>query len=80
MSHFQIFVTEACHTLGLCLFVFKVLPQFDIVRALLIMNAACIVPALMKLLLTKNKRGPLSYVADVIALAMQCSVFFFMSR
>ena len=72
----QIFVVEGAHTFGLCLFVFKVLPRFDVVRALLLMNATCVVPALFKLLLTKGQRGSASVVADILALAMQCSVFF----
>ena len=40
------------------------------------MSATCVVPALFKLFLTKGHRGPASVVVDVIALAMQCSVFF----
>ena len=69
-------MVEAAHTFGLCLFVFKVLPRFDVVRALLLMNATCVVPALFKLVLTKGQRGSASVVVDVLALAMQCSVFF----
>ena len=64
----------------MCLFVFKVLPQFDVIRALFLMNATCVLPALMKLLLTKGDRGPMSVIMDIVALAMQCSVFFFMTR
>ena len=52
------------------------LPRFDVVRALLLMSATCVVPALFKLFLTKGHRGLASVVLDVIALAMQCSVFF----
>jgi len=40
------------------------------------MSATCVVPALFKLFLTKGHRGLASVVLDVIALAMQCSVFF----
>lgn len=76
----QIFITEAAHTFGLCLFVFRVLPQFDVVRAVLLMSATCIVPALLKLVLTKGDRGPLSIIVDILALIMQCTVFFFITR
>ncbi len=47
------FIFEAAHTFGLCILVFKVLPRFDFVRALLLMCTSSIVPSLFKLLLTK---------------------------
>ena len=75
----QVFVVEAAHTFGLCLFVFKVLPQYDIVRALLLMCATSILPAFFKLFLTKGGRGPLSVIMDLFALLMQSSVFFLMT-
>lgn len=73
-------LTEAAHTFGLCLFVFRVLPQFDVVRALLLMCSTCTLPALLKLLLTKGNRSIASIVVDIIALLMQASVFFLMTR
>ena len=76
----QIFIVEAAHTFGVCLFVFNVLPRFDVIRALLLMNACCVMPAILKLIMTKGKRGPMSVVIDILAVLMQCSVFFLITR
>ncbi|CAH1788341.1 unnamed protein product [Owenia fusiformis] len=75
-SVFAVFLVEGIHSFGLCLFVFKVLPQFDIIRGVLLMNTTCFIPALLKLLLTKGNRGPLSIIMDILAVLMQGSVFF----
>jgi len=72
----QVLIVEAAHTFGLCLLVYKVLPAYDIVRALLLTCATNVVPAALKLLLTKGGRSPLSVIIDICALLMQCSVFF----
>jgi len=73
---YQVLIVEAAHTFGLCLFVYKVLPAYDIIRALLLTCATSIVPSALKLLLTKGGRSPLSVIGDICALLMQCSVFF----
>lgn len=73
------FLTEAAHSFGLCLFVFRVLPQYDVIRALLLMCSTNIVPSILKLILTKGDRGPLAVVMDILAVAMQASVFFLMT-
>ncbi|CAG5126787.1 unnamed protein product, partial [Candidula unifasciata] len=39
---------ETIHTFGLCLFLFRVLPCLDTVRCLLLMNALCTVPAILR--------------------------------
>jgi len=72
----QVLIVEAAHTFGLCLFVYKVLPAYDVVRALLLTCSTSIVPAALKLLLTKGGRSPPSVIVDISALLMQCSVFF----
>jgi len=73
---YQVLIVEAAHTFGLCLFVYKVLPAYDVVRALLLTCTTSIIPAALKLLLTKGGRSPLSVIVDICALLMQCSVFF----
>lgn len=73
-------LTEAAHTFGLCLFVYRVLPQFDGVRATLLMCTSCTIPAIFKLLLTKGDRGPLSVIIDILAVLMQCSMFFLITH
>lgn len=75
----QVFLTETAHTLGLCLFVFRVLPMFDAVRAVLLMCCSNIFPAVLKLIMTKGGRKPLAIIMDIIAVGMQGSVFFFVT-
>ena len=73
-------ITEAAHTFGLCLFVYRVLPRFDLVRACLLMCTGSVVPALFKLLLTKGHRSVFTVIVDILALLMQCSMFFIVTR
>ena len=44
------------------------------------MSTTCVFPAVLKLLLTKGGRGPLSVAMDLLALLMQCSSFFLITR
>ena len=76
----QVLLVEAAHTFGMCLLVYRVLPQFDFVRACFLMCTAGVVPALFKLLLTKGNRGVFSVIIDILALLMQCSMFFIVTR
>lgn len=48
MSLLQVLFIETIHTFGLCLFLFRVLPCLDTVRCLLLMNALCSVPAILR--------------------------------
>ena len=80
MLRLQVLLTEASHTFGLCLLTYRILPQFDVVRALLLMCATCQVPALLKLLLTKGQRSVLTIIVDILAVLMQASLFFLMTR
>ncbi|XP_012941255.1 chitin synthase chs-2 [Aplysia californica] len=70
---------ETVHTLGLCLFLFRVLPCLDTVRCLLLMNALCSVPAILRLFATKRSDDPKRKLAtillDVLALLMQLSAY-----
>ena len=75
----KVFIVEAAHTFGLCMFVFKVLPAYDVIRALLLTSATNIIPSALKLFLTKGGRGVMSVIADILSLVMQCSVFFLMT-
>ena len=70
---------EGLHTLGLSLLVFRVLPRFDALRALLLLSATCLVPALLKLFATRGGRGPVSVAVDVLAVGAQGSVFFLLT-
>ena len=71
------FFIETLHSFGLAIFVFHILPKLDAARSLLIMNAVCLVPAFLKLFLTKSNssivRRSLLFVMDFLAFVMQCS-------
>lgn len=74
-------IIETAHSFGVSIFVFRVLPKLDVARAILLMNAVCTVPCLLKLFLSKTQRGVspfkrlIIFIMDVLALLMQCSVF-----
>lgn len=71
------FFIETLHSFGIAIFVFHILPKLDAARSLLIMNAVCLVPAFLKLFLTKSNSSivqrSLSFLMDFFAFAMQCS-------
>lgn len=71
------FFIETLHSFGIAIFVFHILPKLDAARSLLIMNAVCLVPAFLKLFLTKSNssivRRSLLFLMDFFAFAMQCS-------
>lgn len=73
----QVFILETLHSFGLAIFVFHLLPKLDAARSLLMMNAVCLVPSLMKLFLTKSNsslcRRSFGFLLDFFAFAMQCS-------
>ncbi|CAF0924460.1 unnamed protein product [Rotaria sordida] len=68
---------ETLHSFGIAIFVFHILPKLDAARSLLIMNAVCLVPAFLKLFLTKSNSSivqrSLLFLMDFFAFAMQCS-------
>ncbi|CAF1289999.1 unnamed protein product [Adineta steineri] len=72
-----VFFIETLHSFGIAIFVFHILPKLDAARSLLIMNAVCLVPAFLKLFLTKSNssivRRSLLFLMDFFAFAMQCS-------
>lgn len=65
------------HSFGIVIFVFHILPKLDAARCLLILNAVCLVPAFLKLFLTKSDSSILQrsflFLMDFLAFAMQCS-------
>ena len=69
---------EVCHTLGVALFVFKVLPNVENMFGLFLMDALCIVPAILKVIfastrgMTRFKRF-VTFLFDIIAIVCQLS-------
>ena len=70
---------ESLHTFGVSIFVFRVLPKLDMSRAILIMNAVCIMPGMLKLFMSKTDVSTLKrmvvFLIDFLAIGMQCTVF-----
>lgn len=70
---------ETAHSFGICIFVFRVLPTLDLARAILLMNAVCTVPGILKLLLSKNHvstaKRLVIFIMDICAVSMQITVF-----
>lgn len=77
---FQVHFIEACHTLGLSLLVFRVLPSIDNVTGLFILNGVCIVPAILNLFSSRRSHNQLMknliFCTDICSVLMQLSVFF----
>lgn len=76
---FLVLIFETAHSFGICIFVFRVLPKLDVARAILMMNAVCTVPGLLKLLLSKTHvsiaKRFIIVIIDFAAVLMQCTVF-----
>ncbi|KAK7116523.1 hypothetical protein V1264_002190 [Littorina saxatilis] len=74
-----ILLIETIHSFGLCLLLFRVLPCLDTVRCLLLMNALCSVPAILRLFATKRSDDPrrkvTTAILDVLAVLMQLSAY-----
>jgi hypothetical protein len=74
-----VLIIETAHSFGISIFVFRVLPKLDVARAILMMNAVCTVPGMLKLLLSKNNVSTMKrliiFVMDFFAVLMQCTVF-----
>lgn len=79
-KHFQIHVVEACHTFGLALLVFRVLPSIDNVTGLFILNGVCIIPAILNLFSSHRSHNRtmkgLIFCTDICSVLMQLSVCF----
>ena len=73
-------VIESCHTVGLSLLVFRILPSIDNVTGLFLLNGVCIVPAVMNLF--SSHRGlnrtmkTITFVSDIASVLMQLCVCF----
>jgi chitin synthase len=76
----QVHVVEACHTAGLALLVFRILPALDNVTSLFLLNGVCLVPAILNIF--SSHRGlngamkPVVWLGDILAAVMQLSIFF----
>ncbi|CAF2375628.1 unnamed protein product [Rotaria sp. Silwood2] len=73
-------IVEACHTAGLSLLVFHILPSIDNVTSLFILNGVCIIPAILNIF--SSHRGlnrtlkVLTFLTDIASFIMQLTVCF----
>jgi hypothetical protein len=72
-------LVDTAHSFGLSIFVFRILPKVDVARAIIMMNAVCCIPGLLKLILGKTDLSTCKrlacFIVDFLALIMQCTVF-----
>ncbi|OXA64962.1 Chitin synthase 1 [Folsomia candida] len=71
------FIFETLHALGMALLVFAVLPKLDVVKAVMLTNAVCLVPAILGLLSRGfDKYWVYKCVTDVFAIIFQLTALF----
>ena len=74
-----VMIVESLHSFGVAIFVFRVLPKLDLARAILLMNAVCVIPGILKLFMSKSDVSTLKrmviFFMDFLAICMQCTVF-----
>nr|AHX26704.1 chitin synthase [Owenia fusiformis] len=73
----KILTVELLQTLGMCLLIFRVLPEVDMIRGLFILNACCVVPVFCKLFFShkpvNEKRRTIWLIVNFFALTVQLS-------
>jgi hypothetical protein len=71
---------EMLQTLGIVIFIFKVLPQTGNVTGLFLMGSVCFVPALLKVIFSSHRgmtrfKKFITFLADLLAIVCQASVW-----
>ncbi|XP_063529252.1 chitin synthase chs-2-like [Cydia strobilella] len=77
MLFFVAFFVETLHTLGVALFLLLILPELDVVKGAMLMNALCFVPGVLNAI-TRDRtdpRYPTKIVLDVLAVSAQVTSF-----
>ncbi|KAJ8307221.1 hypothetical protein KUTeg_015305 [Tegillarca granosa] len=85
-SIFIVVLVELLHTCGLCILLFRILPELDMARGIMLMNATCLLPCLLKPFCASNfstgkaagndKRGKmLRFILDLLSVIVQLSVY-----
>ncbi|KAJ8307019.1 hypothetical protein KUTeg_015103 [Tegillarca granosa] len=85
-SIFMVVFVELLHTCGLCILLFRVLPELDMARGIMLMNATCLLPCLLKPICASNlstgkaacnsKGGRMfTFVLDLLSVIVQLSVY-----
>jgi chitin synthase len=74
-------IIEILHTLGVALFVFKVLPNVENMFGLFLMNSLCVIPAILKIVFSPNRgmtrfKKFVTFMFDILAIVCQFSIVF----
>lgn len=68
---------DTLQTIGLAMLVLIILPELDVVKGAMLMNAVCVVPGLLNAF-TRNStepRYPIMLILDVLAISAQVTAF-----
>lgn len=74
---FQSLITETLHTIGVALLVLIILPELDVVKGTMLMNAMCFVPGVLNAL-SRDSTEPryiFKIILDVLAVSAQATAF-----
>lgn len=74
---FQAFVIETLHTIGVAILVLLILPELDVVKGAMLMNAMCFVPGVLNAISRDRTdlRYPVKLILDVLAVSAQATAF-----
>lgn len=69
---------ETVQTIGMAIFLLLILPELDVVKGAMLMNALCVVPGLLNAI-TRERNDPryiMKLILDVLAISAQVTAFF----
>jgi hypothetical protein len=75
-----VLMVEIGQTLGIVIFLFKVLPQTGNITGLLLMGGVCIVPSILKVIFSSHRgmtrfKKMITFIFDILAIVCQASVW-----
>lgn len=77
MLFFQAAVIETAQTIGIAMLLLFILPELDVVKGAMLMNALCFVPGLLNIFMRdrSNSRYFIWLLLDILALSCQATAF-----
>lgn len=74
---FQVFIIETLHTIGIAILLLFILPEIDVVKGAMLMNAMCIVPGILTAFTRDqtDSRYTIKILLDVLAVSAQATAF-----
>ncbi|XP_059060579.1 chitin synthase chs-2-like [Achroia grisella] len=75
---FVAFITETLYTIGIAILVLFILPELDVVKGAMLMNAMCIVPGILNAATRdrSDSRYSMKLALDIFAVSAQVTAFF----